>query len=342
MPSAPKKTFADKLAATYRDVPLPAVYWRFFSEGEYLRYPKAFVRTLENHGPDPVEINLVSSTLLKWEELLDDSDLDPDDAKDYHPMAVLPQASEFLAIDKTKEEAPVFLWNHETGRFHPQYESFDAFKQDLMTAEEVRAQKAEIRKLFGGIKKQCGAALAKGQKLFDANELDKAAKVVDAALEGRAPIEYDGMNDFEAIGTLASCYVLRGRILVKQGHLRDALDYFVKGLGCGGQGYNDAAADAIAAGFLLGDLGVVFELVGTMEDYHFTMSVPLSARDRMLHAYTEQQLEQVKQAALSPSLAEPYRAFGAKVAGWLAAASRKSASGKKRTAGNKPTAKPKR
>ena len=43
MPSAPKKTFADKLADTYRDVPLPAVYWRFFSEGEYLRYPKAFV-----------------------------------------------------------------------------------------------------------------------------------------------------------------------------------------------------------------------------------------------------------------------------------------------------------
>ena len=68
--------------------------------------------------------------------------------------------------------------------------------------------------MFASIHRQCGPALARARKLFDAGELNAAAVVLDAVLRRRGPIEYDGTNDFEAIGILCDCFNLRGRILL--------------------------------------------------------------------------------------------------------------------------------
>jgi hypothetical protein len=131
--------FAQKFDRVYRDARLPAVYRKFIVSDAYLPYKRAFIYGLLMYDPaEAVELNLASSMLLKRDELWDESDIAPDDASEFHPIATLPESSQFLAIKATMKTAPVFLWHHETGVFHLQFTTFARFLKSLRTSKEAR------------------------------------------------------------------------------------------------------------------------------------------------------------------------------------------------------------
>ena len=193
-----RSAFAQKFQRIYGEARLPSVYRQFIVSDAYLPYRRSFMRGLLTYDPaEDVELNLGDSTLLKRNELFDDSDIDPDDATEFHPIATLPESPQFLAIKTTVTTAPVYLWHHETAAFHPQYETFAQFLKNLRTPQQLRDERAKGQRVFASIHRQCGPALARARKLFDAGELNAAAVVLDAVLRRRGPIEYDGTNDFE-------------------------------------------------------------------------------------------------------------------------------------------------
>ena len=121
-------------------------YREFIVSDSYLPYRRSFIRGLFSYDPaEHVELNLGSSMLLKRDELWDESDIDPDDATEFHPIATLPQSPQFLAIKTTVKVAPVFLWHHEIGAFHPQFDTFARFLKNLRTPKEAREERAKMQ-----------------------------------------------------------------------------------------------------------------------------------------------------------------------------------------------------
>ena len=261
----PQSAFAKKFERIYRDAKLPAVYRKFIVSDAYVPFARGFVHGLPSYSSDDdIEIQLASAALLDREELWDASDIDPDDATEYHPIATIPESSQFLAIDVTKKSAPVVHWEHETGEFEPQFDTFAQFVKNLRTRDQVREARAKAKQAGASVSK---AALA-ARKQLAAGNLKGAAAVLDAALKGKRPIEYDGVNDFDAIGELCDCFNLRGRVFLAQGRLADARKQFLKAVGCGGKPWTEALVDAVATSFLLDDIGpIVEELTAVDPDY---------------------------------------------------------------------------
>jgi hypothetical protein len=296
----------------YRDVTLPAVYREFILNDSYLQYRRSVLHGLPRYGPTGVELSLSSPILLKRDQLFDDSDIDPQDAGEYHPIATLHQSPQFLAIDATSEAAPVFLWHHETGSFQPQFESFVLFLKALKTLEQARDERLQIRQTFARIRKDCAPALARARKQFDVGKLEVAAAELDAVLRDRRPIRYDGRNDFEAIGILCDCFNLRGRVFLAQGLLDAARATFLDATACGGTPWWEAAVDAIVTSLLLKDVHPAIERVGRLQASDF----PQSPRSIVMRNFNPQQVAQLEARAAFPDLDNEERA-AMRVLGWI-------------------------
>jgi hypothetical protein len=294
-------------------VALPAAYRDFILNDSYLPYRRALIYGLHTYGSTAVELNLSSPILLKRDQLFDDSDIAPEGAREYHPIAKLHQSPQFLAIETTSEAAPVFLWHHETGAFHLQFETFARFLEALKTPEQAREERLKIRQTFTRIRKECAPALARARKHFDAGELDVAAAELDTVLRDRRPIRYDGRNDFKAIGILCDCFNLRGRLFLAQGVLEAARTSFLDATACGGTAWWEAAVDLIVTSFLVKDLQPAIERAGQLEASDF----PQSPESIMTRNFDTRQIAQMKAFAESPDLSDEERQFGGKVLSWI-------------------------
>jgi hypothetical protein len=296
----------------YRDVTLPAVYREFILNDSYLPYRRSVIHGLSTYGPTGVQLSLSSPILLKRDQLFDDSDIEPQDASEYHPIATLHQSPQFLAIDTTSDAAPVFLWHHETGSFQPQFESFAFFLKALKTPEQARAERMKIRETFARIRKDCAPALTRARKQFDGGKLEAAAAELDGVLRDRRPIRYDGRNDFAAIGILCDCFNLRGRVFLAQGLLAAARGTFLDATACGGTPWWEAAVDAIVTSLLLRDVHPAIERIGGLHASDF----PQSPRSIVMRNFSAQQVAQLDARAESPDLDEEERA-AMRVLGWI-------------------------
>jgi len=309
-----RSPFAQKFHHVYGGVRLPSVYREFIESDAYLPYRRSFVQGLFTYDPtEYVELNLADSMLLKRDELFDDSDIDPDDATEFHPMALLRDSPQFLAIKSTVKTAPVFLWHHETGAFHPQYSSFARFLRQLRTPKEAREEHAKAQRAFSSIRKECGPALERSRSLFEAGDLNGAAALLDAVLHDRGPIAYDGGNDFDAIGILCACFNLRGRILLAEDRLSAARAAFLDAMACGGTPYWEALVDAVVTSFLLEDVEPVVAEVSGIDPVHFQQPPgPILMRN-----FTAQQIDRLIQVAKSPGLSEAQRGVAKRVLDWV-------------------------
>jgi len=309
-----RSRFARTFARVYRDVSLPSVYREFILTDAYVRYRRAVIRGLWSYGPADVELDLRDQSLLNRDQLFDESDIDPDVGRDYHPIAILRESPQFLAIDRTIDAAPIFLWHHETGAFHPQFDSFVEFVGRLRTPAEVQRERAEVRAAFTSIRKVCQPALARARKAFHAGRLAEAGATLDAALAGRARIRYDGRNDFRAIGILCDCFNLRGRVLLAEGRVAEARAAFLDAAGCGGTRWWEAAVDAIAASFLLGDVRPAFDVAAELEGATF----PEPPAAILKRNFTARDVARLRAAAASEDLDAAERRVAAQLAAWLA------------------------
>jgi hypothetical protein len=179
----------------------------------------------------------------------------------------------------------------------------------------MREARARTQRTFADIRKDCKPARDRARKLFDAGRLDAAAAALDAALQDRRPIAYDGRNDFEAIGVLCDCFNLRGRICLAKGQLHLARAAFLDAIACGGRPYWEAVVDAVAASFLLEDVPAVVADAGAveLEDYGVSPG-PILRRN-----FTTQQIDRIVQIASSTRLPEAHRTLAATVLRWASA-----------------------
>ena len=311
--AGPRSPFARKFERAYPAGDLPAVYWEFIVTDAYLPYRRSFVRGLSTYGPTAVAINLTAPILLRSQQLFDESGINRDTAAGHHPIATMSESPQFLAIGTTEPAAPVLLWHHETGAFHLQFDDFGQFLTHLRTPAELRAEAAQIRKVFSDIRKECRPALARAVRRFDCGELDAAAAELDRVLRDRRPIRYDGRNDFMAIGILCDCFNLRGRIFLAQSRLDLARAAFLDAVGCGGPAYWEAVVDAVVTSFLLNDIGPVLAVRGLESPKLREGASVILARN-----FSSPQIDQYRQAVEVAALAPDYRAFAEQVAGWAA------------------------
>ena len=311
----PSSAFAQRFDRVYRNASLPRVYREFIVSDAYVPYRRSFIRGLFAYDPsEDVEVNLGSSKLLKRAELFDESDIDHDDAIEFHPIATLCESPQFLAIKTTVKAAPVFLWHHETGVFHPQFGAFSRFLKHLRTPKEAREERAKIRQAFVGIRNVCAPALARARKQFEAGALAAAAAELDGALRGRRPIAYDGRDDFEAVGILCDCYNLRGRIRLAQGRLESARAAFLDAMACGGAPYWEAVVDAVVTSFLLEDIMPIVDELKGIDPAHFKEPPgPILERN-----FTASQVDRVVHVATSRRFSKEQPLASERVLAWVA------------------------
>jgi hypothetical protein len=311
-----RSRFAQRFQRVYRDATLPRVYRAFITSDAYLPYRRSFIQGLETYGPTDVELNLSAPILLKRNELFGQSDIDPDDATEFHPIAILRESPQFLAVKTTEDAAPVYLWHHETGAFHPQFDTFASFLKNLRTAKEARGSRAKSQRGIASIHRDCGPALLRAREHFQSRELEAASAELDAALRGRHPIAYNGRNDFEAVGILCDCFNLRGRIFLSQGRLEAARAAFLDAMACGGRSYREAVVDAVVTSFLLEDVEPVVAEVSGLDPAHF-IEPPGSILRRN---FTAHQIVRLTQAATAPGLSEGQRGVARQVLDWVSSA----------------------
>lgn len=253
-----KTPFASRFEKTYAETSLPEIYRRFILDGSYVEFKTSFVQGLMNRGPTYTEIKWDDKVMLNLEEMYDERDIELTETP-YHPIATIRYTHEFLAIDSSDEECPVYIWTHEDGNFHRQFDSFDGLLGALRTKAQMSEDKARIRKLWSEIKKQCKPALNRSRKSFNLGNLDEAQKEVDAGLKGREPIEYVGEEtDYDAIQLLAELYNLQGLIALKQGRCEDAVQSFANSCEC--RLCTDALVHAIVMFSFNGDVSTAFAI----------------------------------------------------------------------------------
>ncbi|MGC4085935.1 MAG: hypothetical protein QM736_28360 [Vicinamibacterales bacterium] len=314
-------SFSTRFERAYGAVPLPAVYREFITSGAYVLYRRAYVRNLLGYNGSDVEVRLDSSLLLAKARLLESAGID-DGAEAFHPIAVIPGSSEFLAIDMTQANAPVFLCRHDTGAFHPQFESFQAFVGALRLPQDISRERRERRRWFASMREECGLAARKAEAALDRGDLDVAAAILDRALANRRPVTYDGRNDFTAIGMLCACYVLRGRVALARGDVRAAHDAFLDATACGGKAYWDAAVALAITSFLLADTEVADARLRIVDTSDFPVAPITIARE----CFTSAQIDDVIRMLEGWPHDDPRRAFAVRVHGWLSAPEKPRAS----------------
>ena len=217
-----------------------------------------------------------------------------------------------LGDPRTEEAAPVFLWHHETGAFHLQFDGFARFVVQLRTPQALRDHRAKIRQVFASIRRECRPALSRARHFFEAGKCQEAARELDTALRGRRPIAYDGSNDFTAISILCDCFNLRGRVLLTQGRLKAARSSFLDATACGGTPYPEAVVNVIATSFLLKDVGAVLKQVGDIRADD--LGQPLG---RFLKQnFTAKQIAELRALATSRDIPPEQRALAAEVLTW--------------------------
>jgi hypothetical protein len=314
--STARNVFPQRFAAAYDGVALPAVYREFIASGSYIPFKRSFIRGLSTYGPSDVELNLAAPALLKRDELFAESDIDADDAATFHPIAMLRESPQFLAIRTADEAAPVFLWHHETGAFQPQFDTLAAFVAKLRTPRQVRDERAKAQQVFASIRRECKPALDRARRAFDGGRLDAAAAALDAVLRSRSPIRYNGRNDFAAIGILCACFNLRGRVWLAKGELARARQAFIDAIACGGTAYWEAVVDAVVTSFLLGDVPQAVAEAGdiSLEEYGVSPG-PIVRRN-----FTTQQIDRIAAIAASDTPPDAQHALAATVLTWVAAA----------------------
>lgn len=308
-----RSRFARLFEAAYRDIRLPSDYREFITSDGYLPYRQAVIRGLFGYDAEEVFIDLDNLVLLKRDRLFEESDIDLKSVREYHPIAIVHQSPQFLAIDSTSEAAPVFLWHHETGAFHPQFRTFSDFVKALRTPMQAREDRRRIRHAFANIRKECLPALRRAKRRFHAGDLDAAEAEIGAVLSGRRPIRYDGRNDFEAIGILCDCFNLRGRTLLARGRFDAARSAFLDAAGCGGTAYWEAAVNLIVTSLLLGDTPPASANVDELDASAF----PEPPGSIIRRNFTESQIAQLQHATMNPRLGNRTRQLAARVLSWL-------------------------
>jgi hypothetical protein len=264
-----RSAFSVAFERAFARATLPSIYRDFILSDAYLPYRRSYVRGVLHYGADDVELRLDSPLLLRPGRLWDRAGIEAADAAGYHPVAIIPGSSQCLVIDVRSQRAPVFLLHHETGAFHPQFDTFTTFVDSLRTPDEVRRDHTAIRRMFADIRRTCGPAAAGARALLAAGDVDAAAAQVEQVLTGRVPIRYDGRNDFVAIGMLCECFDLRGRVSLARGDLRAAHDAFLDATACGGTPYWAAAVNLTVTAFLLEAPGRAREQLGELEPSDF-------------------------------------------------------------------------
>ena len=230
--SGNKSQFATRFEKAHQDAGLPEVYRRFILDGTYIEYKTSFIQGLMNRGPTYTEVKWDDQVMLNLEEMYDERDIELAGVP-YHPIATIRYTDEFLAIDPTDENCAVYIWTHEDGNFHQQFDSFDELLREIRTKAQMTEEKARIRKLWSEIKKQCKPALNRALKHYDKGDLEKAKAEIGSGLDGREPIEYTGPDtDYDAIQFLAELYNLQGLIALQQDRRADAVKSFADSCEC--------------------------------------------------------------------------------------------------------------
>lgn len=296
----------------YADTSLPEVYRTFITSGAYVRYRRASVQGLVGYGETEVGVRLDSPRLLNRTALLESLGLD-DDTASLHPIGLVGASDDVLAIDTTQEQAPVVLLLHETGTRQIAFESFEAFVRALRSAEDTGRSRAERRRMFAAMRRDCARAAGQARRALAAGEIDRAERILNAVLSDRFPITYDGRNDFVAIGHLCACFDFRGRARLLRGDLSGARHAFLDAAACGGEAFWEAVVDLAVTSALMGDLSGVESRTRFVELSDF----PRPVRDLSRGHFTDDQLDRAVQALRAWPEDDPERPLAQRIAEWF-------------------------
>lgn len=261
-----KTQFATRFEKVNAESGLPEIYRQFILDGTYLNYKPCFIPGLINRGPTYVEIKWDDAEMLNLEKMYDERDIVSAEVS-YHPIATIRYTHEFLSIEPTDQKCPIYIWTHEDGAFHRQFDSFEEFLGQLYTKKQMSDEKARIRKQWSTIKKQCNPAFTRARKQYEKGDLEKARRMIETGLKGLKPIEYTGHEtDYKAIYILAELYNLQGLVALKQKRFADALKDF--GNACECQVSKPALIHAILAYALNGDVSTAYSIGRNSRSLH--------------------------------------------------------------------------
>lgn len=250
--------FATRFEKANAEADLPEVYRRFILDGTYVEYKTSFIQGLINRGPTYVEVKWDDKEMLKLEEMYDERDIELTDVP-YHPIATIRYTHEFLAIDPSDKKCPVYIWTHDDGVFHRQFDSFEELLGQLRTKAQMNDEKARIRKQWSVIKKQCKPTLTRALKHYEKGDLNEAQVEIEVGLKGLRPIEYTGHStDYKAIELLAELYNLQGLVALKSERCADAVQGFTHSCEC--RLCTPAFVHAIIAHSFTGDVSTAYAI----------------------------------------------------------------------------------
>lgn len=204
---------------------MPKRYLEFIESDEYLDYQGKFAVDLPGYGDEvKLKVRFAHKSLATK---IEDNDIDADEYPEFMPLAELTGEPQFLAIDRSKRQCPVFMWEHETGDFELYAKSLDAFLGTLVTGQEFRARINAKKKELTALVKQAKAILPNAEKLFAAGESKKARVLLKGFLKGIKPVR-------DGVGYLCACFYLLGRCAVLEQRYEEAFTATCAAAQCGG------------------------------------------------------------------------------------------------------------
>ena len=189
----PKKTiFGFDSFEKEHNLKFPKRYKDFFTTGECEKYKGLYVSDLPHYSSDTrfkVKFMLPDFDLFTWHGI------SREDHPEWIPLSLLGEEPQFLAVDITKNECPVAMWEHEDGMFHAHSKSLDEFLARLVK----KGKKTSKQKFINTVEK--------AHKLVSKNEYKKGLEL----LEGMADsLPQNVEKDFEARKAVNIYYNLRG------------------------------------------------------------------------------------------------------------------------------------
>lgn len=315
-----KSQFATRFEKTHAKGTLPEIYRRFILDGAYVEHKTSFIQNLMNRGPTYTEVKWDDQRMLSLEEMYDERDIKLEEVP-FRPIATIRNTHEFLAIDPSDEECPVYIWTHDDGNFHRQFDSFDELLGELRTKAEVGEERARVRRQWSNIKKQCKPALTRARKHFEQGDLDKTQAEIDLGLKGWLPIEYTGQDtDYKAIELLSELYNLQGLVALKRERYADAVQGFVNSCEC--RLCTPAWVNAMVACSFTGDVSAAYAIGLSSRALHNIKSGAGSGRLRIdstpsVANFTAEQRDMANQVLREHNGSEDEMKFAKQVMRWL-------------------------
>lgn len=119
----------------FPDIQMPERLSKFFGSDEHAKYSGKYCSNLPHYRNWP-EVDFSNEGLAELFDEYQDCELEnEDDRENFLPFASI-EDSQFLAVKITNSKCPIYMWEHENGKFYKLASSLDEFLTNNLHDEE--------------------------------------------------------------------------------------------------------------------------------------------------------------------------------------------------------------